>query len=446
MRHALTRPARAAARRRLAAGALTVAAVATVGVGAVLVVPGILDAAAPGVTVPPTPTAAAPTPTPTPSPTPTRTPDVDLTILAAGDVLPHTPVMTSARTDDGYDFRPLLAGLDPWVEGADLALCHMEVPVAPEGRPVSGYPMFGTTPAIVRDLAAQGWDGCSTASNHSVDKGFAGLARTLDVFDAEGLGHVGTARSAGEAARAQRYVLESPDGQTTVVAHLSAAYGTNGMPVDADKPWSVTLLDADALVRAAHDERERGADVVIVSVHAGNEYVTAPTEQQKEVTEALARSGEVDLVIGHHAHVPQPFAHLDGGPGGAGMWVGYGLGNMISNQDGNCCVAETANGLLMLTHVHRTAGGPARVTGVEWVGLTVDRLGGHRVHAFADLDGEVGRLSAASLAAREKDVLRAVDGTAPERREPTTATATVTVEPREPADGAQDAGDADDAD
>ncbi|MGP7961331.1 CapA family protein [Sanguibacter sp. A247] len=432
MRHAQNHAAHGTRRPRRVALVTTLVLVVGGGVAAALTLPDLFDSRPPGTSAATTTTpGAAPTPSPSrsPQPTPEPTPDVDLTILAAGDVLPHTPVMTSARTGDGYDFRPLLAGLDAWVQGADLALCHMEVPVAPTGRPVSGYPMFGTTPALVRDLAAQGWDGCSTASNHSVDKGFAGLARTLDVFDAEGLGHVGTARSSSESLQAQRYVLETKD-QTTVVAHLSGTYGTNGMPVDADKPWSVTMLDAEEMISAAHRARAEGADVVLVSMHAGSEYVTAPTEQQRELAQALADSGEVDLLIGHHAHVPQPFAKLTGGPDGAGMWVGYGLGNMVSNQDGNCCSAQTANGLLMIATVHRSAGGPAHVTGVEWAGITVDRLGGHRIHAFADLDGPVGRLSEKTLGSRLKDVEEAVDSTAPERREPPIATATVTVEPR----------------
>lgn len=431
MRHAQNHAVHGTRRPRRVALVTTLALVAAAGVTAALTLPDLLDGrdARPSAATTPARTSPAPTLSESPEPTPEPTPDVDLTILAAGDVLPHTPVMTSAREGNGYDFRPLLRGLDAWVQGADLALCHMEVPVSPTGRPVSGYPMFGTTPELVRDLAAQGWDGCSTASNHSVDKGFAGLARTLDVFDAEGLGHTGTARTQEESAQPQRYVLEA-GGQETVIAHLSATYGTNGMPVDADKPWSVTMLDADEMIAAAHSARQDGADIVLVSMHAGSEYVTAPTEQQRKFAQALADSGEVDLLIGHHAHVPQPFAELTGGPQGAGMWVGYGLGNMVSNQDGNCCAAQTANGLLMIATVHRSAGGPAHVTGVEWAGITVDRLAGHRIHAFADLDGAVGRLSAKTLAARAKDVDEAVGSSAPERREPPVATASVTVEPR----------------
>ena len=36
-------------------------------------------------------------PTPTPTPTPTPDPDAEFTIVAAGDVLPHLPVLADAR-------------------------------------------------------------------------------------------------------------------------------------------------------------------------------------------------------------------------------------------------------------------------------------------------------------------------------------------------------------
>ena len=62
-----------------------------------------------------------------------------------------------------------------------------------------------------------------------------------------------------------------------------------------------------------------------------------------------------DLVIGHHAHVPQPVVHLSGGPRGEGMWVAYGLGNYLSNQDGACCAQNTDSGLLLSAHVRPPA-------------------------------------------------------------------------------------------
>ncbi len=386
-------------------------------------------AAAPAGTTPTV--AAAFTASPTPSAAPTPDPDVELSIVATGDVLPHLPVVRSARTGDGYEFGNLLAPLDPWVSAADLALCHLEVPVAPDGTAPSGYPVFGAPAQLAAGLAGQGWDGCSTASNHSVDRGFAGVTATLDALDAAGLGHVGTARSAQEAQRPQLYTLER-SGRTVTVAHLAATYGTNGMPVDADKPWSVDLLDpeADDVVQRATAARDAGADLVLVSLHWGVEYRTEPTDAQRAIAQRLAESGAVDLVIGHHAHVPQPVEHLAGGPDGTGMWVAYGLGNYVSNQDEACCAASTASGLLLTAEVVATGAdpaagtpaGPARVVGVQWTPVTVDRRDGHQVHALTDIPDGTSTLTSAQVAARLALVREAAGSQAAERTTPVTTT------------------------
>ncbi|GEK20677.1 CapA family protein [Cellulomonas xylanilytica] len=371
-----------------------------------------------------------PSPTPTLTPTPTPDPDVELSLVAAGDVLPHLPVLSSARSaDGGYDFGPLLEPLDPWVRGADLALCHLEVPVAPAGTAPSGYPMFATPAAIASGLRDQGWDGCSTASNHSVDRGFAGITATIDALDAAGLGHVGTARSAGEQTQPQVYTLDRA-GRTVTVAHIAATYGTNGMPVDSDKPWSVDRIDVPAMVAQATAARAAGADVVIASVHCCVEYRMEPSPEQVAVDQELADSGVIDLVIGHHAHVPQPVTHLPGGPDGAGMWVAYGLGNFLSNQDGECCTESTDSGLLLSAQLRGEGAfpaqgrpaGPVRVTGVTWTPITVDRLGGHRVYALTDILAGAGSLSGGQVADRKARATAAAGTEAPERTTPLVAT------------------------
>lgn len=81
---------------------------------------------------------------------------------------------------------------------ADLAICHLETPVAAPGGPFRGYPRFAAQPQIVDALAGAGYDVCSTASNHSLDDGFDGLTRTLDVLEAAGVAPTGTHRSERE--------------------------------------------------------------------------------------------------------------------------------------------------------------------------------------------------------------------------------------------------------
>lgn len=433
-RHARTDPPRPTAARLLGLGVVVVVTATAVVLGSVSSLPWQTPAQAGPTTAHTAPGSATDEPEPeaepTPSPTPTPPPDAVFTLVAAGDVLLHEPVITDARTaGGGYDFAPQLAPVRPWVAGADLALCHLETPVAPAGTGVSGYPMFGGPAEIAVSLARNGWDGCSTASNHSVDRGAGGVTATLDALDAAGLGHVGTARTAEEAAAPQVYEL-TREGQTIRVAHLSATYGTNGLPVPADRPWMVTLIDTAALTAQATAARAAGADVVVASVHCCVEYVSQPTDVQRQIAQELAASGVVDLVIGHHAHVPQPIERLPGGPRGEGMWVAHGLGNFISNQDAACCSPRTDSGLIMLATFRKPVDGPVSVTGVEWTSVTVDRNGGHRVEPMSAIlagTSTTGSLAAPELATRHARVTEVVGTQAPERVAPPVATGPVPV-------------------
>ena len=162
----------------------------TTAVLSVLLLAACSDAAKPTNDPPPPPSASA-----APSP-----PD-EFTLVATGDVLVHQDraLTSGARQDDGsYDFSGVLAGVAPMIGAADLAICHLETPVAPPGGPYRGYPSFAVQPEIVDALAGAGYDLCSTASNHSLDDGTEGVIRTLDALDGAGIAHTGTYRTQAE--------------------------------------------------------------------------------------------------------------------------------------------------------------------------------------------------------------------------------------------------------
>ena len=247
-----------------------------------------------------------------------------------GDFLLHEGLWETARIDaartgrggrDGMDFRPVIADMRPVIAGADLAICHLETPLAPHGGPYAGYPLFAAPPAILPALRWSGYDACTTASNHSLDQGFRGLTRTLRYLHAARLQHAGTAATRREA---RRPVLL--DAGKVTVGLISATYGTNGLPRPAGKPWSVPLLDVGRIRAAAARARAAGADVVLTALHWGLEYHHAPTDRQVALARRLTRTADVDFVYGHHAHVVQPYDKVNG------TWVVYGLGNAVAQQ------------------------------------------------------------------------------------------------------------------
>ncbi|KJK44954.1 lipoprotein [Streptomyces sp. NRRL F-4428] len=252
------------------------------------------------------------------------------TLVATGDIIPYPSIIQRAGDDAGkageYDFRKILAGVKPLVSAADLAICHHEIPYGRPGGPYTGYPTFKAPHQLADALRDTGYDACSTASNHTLDDGYEGLARTLEHLDRVGIPHVGSARSAEEA---KAPALLSAGGAK--VAQLSYTYGTNGIPLPRDKPWAVNLIDKDRIVADARTARAGGANVVVLSVHWGTEWQTAPDEQQKELAQALTASRsadglpDIDLIIGTHNHVPQPYEKING------TWVVFGMGDQVAS-------------------------------------------------------------------------------------------------------------------
>ena len=316
---------------------------------------------------------------PAASPSPTPPPDVHLTIGYGGDVLMHVPVMDD--TEDGQgDIAPLTAAAQPWTSGVDLALCGMEVPVSPTGV-VSGFPTFGTLPGVVTALKSTGWDGCATASNHSWDQGMDGVVTTADTLQENGLGWSGTNRTQAEADRPYQIYELQREGRTVRVAQLSTTYGLNGFA--ADPQWAVNLNDVEWAARQARAARDAGADIVVLHSQIGEEYTSDPVAEQTEYAQAIADTGEIDLLFSAHPHVPQTNELLKGGPDGAGMWVSYSAGNFISNQSpelGNA-LAGTGTFVWADVTVGQAADGTsdARVDALHWHPFTVDNNNGHRM-------------------------------------------------------------------
>jgi poly-gamma-glutamate capsule biosynthesis protein CapA/YwtB (metallophosphatase superfamily) len=270
--------------------------------------------------------ACASAPAPAPVRPPTAPAPTSFTLVATGDVLVHQggSLTAGAARGGGYDFSAVLAPVAPVLRAADLAICHLETPVAPPGGPYRGYPSFAVQPEIVDALAGAGYDVCSTASNHSLDDGFDGLVRTLDALDAAGVAHTGTYRSAEESV--QPRILEVAGVR---VGHVAATFGLNGVPRPRGREWSVDVADvpdvASVLAGAAR-ARAAGAHVVVASLHCCAEYDQDPTGAQAAAVRELLASPDVDLVLGHHAHVVQPFERIDG------EWAAYGLGNHLAQQ------------------------------------------------------------------------------------------------------------------
>jgi poly-gamma-glutamate capsule biosynthesis protein CapA/YwtB (metallophosphatase superfamily) len=289
-------------------------------------------------------------------------------VLGSGDVLIHPPLWEQAAADakaegkTGYDFGPIYAGVAAVTKAADLAVCEMETPLAPPEGPFVGWPNFNAPPQVLSALKAAGYDSCTTASNHTLDQGYTGVKRTLDLLDVAGIKHTGSARSAAEAATP----LIITTGSGVKIAQLAYAFGFNGIPVPSGQPWLANQTDVPTIVAAAKHAKQAGADLVIVSMHWGVEYQHSATDEQLAQAKALLASPDIDAILGDHVHVVQPFEQLNG------KWVAFGMGNQISRHAAP--INDNREGVMPRFTFAEVSPGKWRVTKAEaiptWMDIT----------------------------------------------------------------------------
>jgi len=286
------------------------------------------------------------------------------TIAAAGDIL----IMDSVRQVAGanapgagtYDFYPMFARIEPWISAADFAICHIETPLLaagsgiPRANPNSPHPSFSAPPELTDALVAVGYDACSTAGNHALDWGMDGLTATLDAIDAAGLGHTGTFRSEAD----NHPSLYEVNGVT--IAHGAYTFGTNLIFVPEE--WAVNYLDLDKMLADAAWARQQGAEFVLFSIHWGKDYQVLPSERQLDHVYPLMASPDIDLIVGHHAHVIQPIEVING------KYVVYGMSNQLSNIRGYPHPERTGaeDGMIMHFEVTEQEDGSFAVTGISY--------------------------------------------------------------------------------
>lgn len=310
-----------------------------------------------------------------------------LTIGAAGDLLSHAPVIANANKNAGggegdYDFAPMFTLVEPLLSSPDLTICHMETPLSPDNTnlTVPRVLVFNTPHQLADALVQVGYDGCDFASNHTWDRGLQGLEDTEKVIKDAGLQYAGPTAHKSEAGDPAIYDVGDAGGIT--VAQLAYSYtllneGAPNTHVPDGAPWLKDYLwlgvGADGILADAKKAKDNGADFVVVSMHWGNEYVTEPTEQQRDIAKQLLESDDVDLILGTHVHVIQPCEKIND------KYVLYGMGNFLSNQS-----PDTTNGGLrkatqegIVAHVTLTKDADGKVTETMTYQPTRVDLDGH---------------------------------------------------------------------
>jgi poly-gamma-glutamate synthesis protein (capsule biosynthesis protein) len=243
-------------------------------------------------------------------------------IAVFGDIMMHSPQIKAGEQNNKYDFSHFFHDVKPYLERPDIAVGNLELTLAGPSKPYTGYPLFNSPDEIIDALLASGVDAVSTANNHSMDTGEAGVRRTLQVLKEKKLKAFGTASSQEE--RNTPLIIEK---NGIKIAFLAYTESTNGNPVPKD--YLVNRIDLPLIRKDIQKAKEMGADFVSVSLHWGVEYQRKPNEFQKKTAQEVLKAG-ADVIVGSHPHVVQPIEKVT--IDGQEKLIIYSLGNFVSNQ------------------------------------------------------------------------------------------------------------------
>ncbi len=247
-----------------------------------------------------------------------------VTLAIVGDLMCHSTQFERARTATGFDFVPAFSPVEKYLSGADLTFGNLETVTAGAEAKFTGYPMFNTPVEYVDALKTVGFDVLTTANNHSLDRRFPGVVRTLEELDKRQILHTGTARSATE--RNTPLIITN---KSLKLGALAYTFSTNGIPIPAGQEFCVNMIDTVQMKKDIDAIRAAGAEMIAVFIHWGDEYQRYPNDRQKTIARFLHKQG-VELILGAHPHVLQPTQLMSGTR--VNTFTIYSMGNFVSAQ------------------------------------------------------------------------------------------------------------------
>lgn len=207
-------------------------------------------------------------------------------------------------------------GLEPLLQGADLAAANLECVLTTQGKPMDKSYLIRAHPRWGQTLVEAGFDLVTLANNHALDFGPAGLDETLATLRGFDMAAIGAGSSQTEAHRPAVFNLNGV--RVAILSYAATRWnGSADVPATGRVAWAKpAAVQTD--VRAIRDQ----VDLVVVLLHAGTEYASTPSPDQVAVARAAIDAG-AGLVAGHHSHVTQTVERYKQG------LIVYGLGDAL---------------------------------------------------------------------------------------------------------------------
>lgn len=228
-------------------------------------------------------------------------PERTTVILATGDVMLGRNVnrRITEVDDPTWPFQATKEKL----ESADISIVNLELPLLDPCPQKEGI-IFCAPTTNAQGLAQVGIDVANIANNHRYDYGESGYQSTLTVLERLG-------------------IQPSDEEHMAIINHNGVTFGFIGFNLIRQSEQMKIPSKAEMLAKVKASKSQ--VDVLVVSMHWGNEYQAQPAPIIVEYAHSIIDGG-ADLIIGNHPHVVQPGEIYNG------KYIAYSLGNFVFDQ------------------------------------------------------------------------------------------------------------------
>lgn len=303
------------------------------------------------------------------------------TIRFAGDIVADTEILNTAYVEETgkHDFSRYFSMISDQLSNADFTVLNVDGSMG--GKKFykygySGYPQFNTPPQMLYALIDSGVDCLSLANNHCLDGWYDGLKQTILNCEKVNMKHFG--------AYASQEAYDTPE-----------IFEVNGIKIGMlDYTQSLNSMDTagvdkNALIYGVRRTkgadyagdisklRKAGAEVVIVYIHWGTEYLLSPDDNQVAMAKQIVAAG-ADVIIGGHPHTPQKAgwtkATMESGETNRCLLV-YSLGNFLSEHRNENMPKTDSGYIFEFTLQEDPATGRIDVVEPKYIPIAVWRVG-----------------------------------------------------------------------
>lgn len=242
--------------------------------------------------------------------------DSHLLFLGDSMVSRHIEEIMKKKNDWEYPF----ALVKKQIQASDFSFANLENPFRGTKKINKGNMVFGADPRSLQGFVSSGIDAVTLANNHIFDQGKEGVKRTIKVLHDASIGFVGAGNTYSDA-----HTPLIQDVQGTKIAILGYTPFLPSSVKKKNAEPAVSDMKEDEISEDIKKAKEK-ADIVVVTIHWGEEYHTKHNAAQEKIAHAAIESGAT-LVIGHHPHVPQEIEKYKDG------YIAYSLGNFVFDQN-----------------------------------------------------------------------------------------------------------------